>query len=249
MCKTWNIKYACEHHFQFRLSTCRGTFTNQAKKAACRSAPTLIMRCSTPCGPCQRAEIERGFEERIAALKSQGEGSSTPPEELMKVEKDYADQDFQLRKRFPGPRFVKLTRPEKRERAMRTSGSLLKNEVQPEDVVGLWTPSSGWDDWDSTDGTYKTMQEELAELEDEKDDAIKAYEAMAAAELERWQEDVVGDGVDTSSEPGEDEEATKETTSTINCSSETEKQQPRRHDSGDSPERWLCFRSWLSVAT
>ncbi|KAK4546503.1 hypothetical protein LTR36_001720 [Oleoguttula mirabilis] len=221
------------------------------------------MRCSAPCGPCQRSEVGRPYEEKIAALKLIDAESWTPSAELMQAENDYATQDFHLRKHFPGPRFAKLTRPEKGEQdATRTRGSLLRNEVQPEDVVGVWTASSGWTGWDSSDGTYKTLLEELAEQEELKDPVIKEYEAAAARELERWQEDVVhvvqeDDEAESDvpiSEPADDEEAMQGSTSSVVdwAAQPPEKQQHLRclESGGDDLERFRCLRSsWLAVAT
>lgn len=150
---------------------------------------------------------------------------------------------------------------------MRASGSLLKSEVQPEDILSVWTPSSGWDDWDSTDCTYKTMQEELAEREAEKDPAIREYEAMAADQLLLWQADTA-DEADVTQEPDDDGDvtqepnnngdvdrgpddggdATEETLSAVHWVCEPKDQHvPWRRGHTDRPERWLCLRSWIAV--
>lgn len=196
MCKTWNIKYACDHVFQFRLSTCRGTFTTQAKptsnpKATCNSGSVLAFRSSTSCGPCQRSEIEKAMDERIMSLKAHEQDPWSPSEELIQAEAEYAGQSYLLDKRFPGQRFHKHARPEKGWRPYLRRGTLLKQEVKPEDVVERWEANKtafggGWDDWDEG---YKTMEEELAESEAEKDDAVKEYEATAAEELKLWEMD------------------------------------------------------------
>ncbi|KAK5137821.1 hypothetical protein LTR08_006589 [Meristemomyces frigidus] len=122
-----------------------------------------------------------------------------PSQELVQAEQDFANQSFRLHRQYPARHFVRVGRPQHGQSVARGRGSLLKVEVQPDDVVERWTTSNGWNDSpDSPDspGNWKSLGDELAEREAEKDPDVKEYEAMMAETYQRWQADI--------SEPGEE---------------------------------------------
>lgn len=161
MCRTWTLTYTCEHSRSTRLSTCQGVFTVKPKPSkpptpACCRAPLFTVNSAQLCGDCQRKKPE---EELLARLSEawwkadRVDSTST----LAAVEETNAIESFQLWKRFPP-----CAQYQSRGKAVpgafgarqKVMGSLLKNEVLPEDVVERYEQRSNalgctWDreDW------------------------------------------------------------------------------------------------------
>lgn len=199
MCRTWNIKYACNDITQFRLSTCRGTFATPPKpgkevkaKAACYSTPFLTFRSGSKCGPCQRKELEVKLAKEFEAVQARCAKSWTSSDELAKAQERYSRESFLLERRLPGPRFERRMRPEKGQCIARPGGSLLRQEVRPGDVVEKWVASKlpvgdGWQDFGPG---WKSLGEEIAEREADESVEVHEYESWVAEAVERWEKDV-----------------------------------------------------------
>ncbi|KAI6809285.1 hypothetical protein KC332_g3034 [Hortaea werneckii] len=135
MCKIWNIKYGCDHIFSFRLSTCRGSVTAQAKsgdtptKVLCHPSPALsFYDNSQPCGPCQRRPEEEMLAQWMDAVKSDGD------ENIYEVQAEYDKQLYRLNRRLPDGQKKRCIRPPQQTTTQTNRGSLLKFEVMPEDI-------------------------------------------------------------------------------------------------------------------
>ncbi|KAI7279872.1 hypothetical protein KC345_g5118 [Hortaea werneckii] len=136
MCKIWSIKYGCDHIFTFRLSTCRGSVTAQAKSGdtpttlLCHPSPALsFCNKSQSCGPCQRRPEEESLAQWMDAVKEDGD------ENIYEVQAGYNKQLYQLNRRLPDGQKKKTTRPPQQMTTHHTKrGSLLKFEVKPEDI-------------------------------------------------------------------------------------------------------------------
>lgn len=177
MCKTRAITYKCKHTFDFRLSTCRGTFTTQAKphkdpKAACSSNASLTFRSKKKCGNCQLSKAEKDLEKSIPDPKTTSTWDSW---ELHEAQADHDEELWALKKRFPDKRYAKLARPERGRPATQLRGSMLRQEVMPEEVVERWSSvqvvvGTGWGDWDA--GDYPSLADEIAEREAETNECL-----------------------------------------------------------------------------
>lgn len=158
-------------------------------RVQCKGTSCLVIRSLQPCPACQRIVIEKRCSERLIRIRAAEEGVWFKSLELQHAEEECGKEIHRLTQGIiPRPRFEKRLRPEKGCGPTRVTKSPLRREVRPEDVSeGVIDVSGGWDsDW----GTgWKTMDEELAEQEAEKPEDVKAYEAMAARELQLWNED------------------------------------------------------------
>ena len=180
MCKTFSINYSCAHTRQVRLSKCRGTFTTKSKptsepKALCCSAPVFSIQANAACGQCKRGKDETKLTESLLKIKASLPWSDP---ELMAAEAKYNTDIFALSKRFPGAKFKTITRPETQQRMELLRGSLLREEVQPEDVVDdAWEeyakdwskPYGNFDGENAGDGEV-SMTEETATEDEGSDD-------------------------------------------------------------------------------
>lgn len=144
MCKAWSIRHTCKHYVQFRLSTCRGTFTTQSRTAskaesACTASPCLTFKAPYGCGRCQKRDAETTNVATIEDLRSR---LAWADPELSHAEMAFEREAWSLHRRFPQKNCGKYTRPSTHERTTKLRGSLLRSEVQPEEVV-----EDGWEEY------------------------------------------------------------------------------------------------------
>ncbi|KAF2481299.1 hypothetical protein BDY17DRAFT_326001 [Neohortaea acidophila] len=156
MCKTWGIKYSCSHTFYFHLSRCRGTISSRRcapftttksnsdafRKPACSATPTLTIYPKSPCGPCQRAELEAASEAKVEdarARAQRGEGGAM--DEVTRILDERERLLFCVTRRFPGSQsFKEFRRPENGLRGRELGGSRLRVVVSAadEDEDDVW---------------------------------------------------------------------------------------------------------------
>ncbi|KAF7187144.1 hypothetical protein HII31_11525 [Pseudocercospora fuligena] len=178
MCQTRNISYACGHTFNFRLSTCGGTYTYvsrkaREKRASCVGSALITMKSDAICGSCARTAREKKLNDELTALKRSlakpdvDEWMMETPEEVLAAESKRDQELYLLDRRFPDGRVKKTARPEKGPGATRPGNrkSVLRQEVTPENVVvkldiNPYAVSASWDDWGDD---YVRLEDEVAE--------------------------------------------------------------------------------------
>lgn len=142
MCKTWSIKYTCQHHWTARLSTCHATVTIQSKpgkplKPSCSSTATLTIRSDQACGDCQRAKAEEDLKYCIVTA-----GLGFFEAEQRREKETYRMfAALSTCRQYRGREEAGKGRCGVREREGRVS--LLRREVVPEDVVDLGEEAGG----------------------------------------------------------------------------------------------------------
>lgn len=155
MCKSWSIRYTCTHTRTVRRSPCRGTFSGPSLrtgeiKVRCSGSDPLKLASSSLCVSCRRAQVESELQDEVRSLRSRHEADLTNQgiaAELAIAESELADKLWTLTKELPpdGPskEFIRPVRS-RIPPPVCMGSSLLRHEVQRENVVDAEQCDQGW---------------------------------------------------------------------------------------------------------
>lgn len=179
MCKITIIQYSCRHRIKHTWSACRGQVktSKDSNTPACLKTPILVQYNSSKCGSCTRAEVEQAIRSELNISDDQAPSTAQQAilqERIVELHTQIPTSNWRS---LPSPSYGRKPR-QRRSRSPRR-GSLLRDEVKPEDACGpaAWESnvvpaaegempvyeavSSGWDyEWTSE---TKSLADELAE--------------------------------------------------------------------------------------
>ncbi|KAL6704867.1 hypothetical protein ACN47E_007550 [Coniothyrium glycines] len=159
MCNIVQFRFACQHTWRRYRSRCRGTkhkITRTSIKAACSAESSLVVNSIVRCGPCEHAEWERIWSERLyrarTFLTKLKEKRLLGQEDVTRLvdelENEYTLAAWDTRNMFvqAAPRPVQRIQPAE----FRKSSSPLTQNLQAHDIVDM-IKSKSWEELDQSD--------------------------------------------------------------------------------------------------
>lgn len=147
MCKVAQYQFSCEHYFKLCRSRCGGTRckTTRSKrtKAACCAEAYITIKLPFDCNKCQqdmwitcwKKKLERASTFRDKLVEKHLPGAAEVAQLVKNLEDEYEDAAWHLRKLFPQATKPNIDRPKPTCKDEKRVTSLLKEEVQPHEVM------------------------------------------------------------------------------------------------------------------
>jgi len=166
MCKVKQYRFTCQHYLKVCISRCGGTKekkTRSSAKAACCSEPYIYIKLCFACSKCQQDSwlvSWQGKRDRATAFRNGLQEKGLPGADevtrlVKELEEKYASAAWALNQSLPHAHSkshverVKLALKTDTERKRRVS--LLRREVQPQEVVLPADKKEGWIENDNND--------------------------------------------------------------------------------------------------